>query len=135
MLKPTNEPGRPRMRHRWAATSVAVALAMGAGSAKADPNLLSGDQATACEVILCLAATAGTPSACASPLRKYFSLNKPWKRLNFLKLCPKQSGPDIDLAAIVAAHPRGLVPDPPAPPASGPAPGPGPGPGPIVQQN
>lgn len=117
------------MRHRWAFASVAIALAMGAGSAKADPNVLTGDPATACEVILCLAASAGTPSACVPPLKKYFSLNKPWKRLNFLKLCPKQSGANIDLAALVAAHPKDLEPDPPPP-----GPGPGPGPGPIVQQ-
>lgn len=55
--------------------------------------LTGGDEATACEVILCLS-TGSPPGECAASLRRYFSINlsKPWKtiqaRLNFLKLCP-----------------------------------------------
>lgn len=54
----------------------------------------SGDAATACEVILCLAGSAGAGgrvSQCVPPIRKYLTI-KPWRRLNFLKLCPKTSG-------------------------------------------
>lgn len=56
-------------------------------------EMLSGDEGTACEAIMCLS-TGGPPSECASSLRKYFSINlsKPWKtiqaRINFLKMCP-----------------------------------------------
>ena len=56
-------------------------------------QMLSGDEGSACEAILCLS-TGGPPSECAASLRKYFSINlsKPWKtiqaRINFLKLCP-----------------------------------------------
>lgn len=54
----------------------------------------SGDAATACEVILCLAGSAGAGggvSQCVPPIRRYLTI-KPWRRLNFLKLCPKSSG-------------------------------------------
>lgn len=56
-------------------------------------QMLSGDEGSACEAILCLS-TGGPPGECAASLRKYFSINlsKPWKtiqaRINFLKLCP-----------------------------------------------
>lgn len=56
-------------------------------------SLPGGDEATACEAILCLS-TGSPPGECASSLRRYFSINlsKPWKtiqaRINFLKLCP-----------------------------------------------
>jgi hypothetical protein len=56
-------------------------------------QMLSGDEGTACEAILCLS-TGGPPSECANALRRYFSINlsKPWKtiqaRINFLKMCP-----------------------------------------------
>lgn len=56
-------------------------------------QLLSGDEGSACEAIICLS-TGGAPSECAASLRKYFSINlsKPWKtieaRINFLKMCP-----------------------------------------------
>lgn len=56
-------------------------------------EMLSGDEGSACEAILCLS-TGGPPGECASSLRKYFSINlsKPWKtieaRINFLKMCP-----------------------------------------------
>ena len=65
--------------------------------AQAEPDLLSGDTASACEAILCLAAPA-RPGECAASIAKYFSINlkKPWKtlkaRLNFLKLCPTADG-------------------------------------------
>lgn len=58
------------------------------------PPPLSGDEATACEVILCLAGSVGAGggvSECVPPIRKYLTI-KPWKRLNFLRLCPKTSG-------------------------------------------
>lgn len=54
----------------------------------------SGDAATACEVILCLAGSAGAGggvSQCVPPIRRYLTI-KPWRRLNFLRLCPKTSG-------------------------------------------
>ena len=64
------------------------------GLVKQNESLLTGgDEATACEVILCLS-TGSPPGECAASLRRYFSINlsKPWKtvraRLNFLKLCP-----------------------------------------------
>jgi TrbM len=56
-------------------------------------QMLSGDEGSACEAILCLS-TGGPPSECMPSLRKYFSINlsKPWKtiqaRINFLKMCP-----------------------------------------------
>jgi hypothetical protein len=55
--------------------------------------LTGGDEATACEVILCLA-TGSPPSECAASLARYFGITdwRFWKmiekRLNFLKLCP-----------------------------------------------
>ena len=55
--------------------------------------MTGGDEATACEVILCLA-TGSPPSECAASLARYFGITdwKFWrmieKRLNFLKLCP-----------------------------------------------
>jgi len=54
----------------------------------------TGDAATACEVILCLAGSAGAGgrvSECAPPILKYLTV-EPWGRLDFLKLCPKTSG-------------------------------------------
>lgn len=57
-------------------------------------KMLEGDQKTACEAILCLAAVGSKPSECTAPLRKYFSItaSKPSKlkerRKNFLKMCP-----------------------------------------------
>lgn len=64
-------------------------------SALADvPPPLTGDKATACEIILCLAGSAGAGgrvSECVPPIRKYISI-RPDRRLNFLKLCPKVTG-------------------------------------------
>mgnify|MGYP003498215692 FL=1 len=62
-------------------------------SREAQGQVLSGDEGSACEAILCLS-TGGPPSECMPSLRKYFSINlsKPWKtvqaRINFLKMCP-----------------------------------------------
>lgn len=62
-------------------------------SSQAQGQMLSGDEGSACEAILCLS-TGGPPSECMPSLRKYFSINlsKPWKtiqaRINFLKMCP-----------------------------------------------
>lgn len=56
-------------------------------------QLLTGDEGSACEAIMCLS-TGSPPSECAPSLQKYFSINlsKPWKtieaRINFLKMCP-----------------------------------------------
>lgn len=55
------------------------------------PDILGGDAGLACEIILCLAAVGAAPSACKSPLKKYFSL-KPKKRPRLLAKCPKVSG-------------------------------------------
>ncbi len=55
------------------------------------PTTLGGDAGLACEMILCLAAIGSAPSACKSPLKKYFSL-KPKRRARFLAKCPKKSG-------------------------------------------
>lgn len=59
-------------------------------------QMLSGDEGSACEAIICLS-TGGPPSECMPSLQKYFSINlsKPWKtieaRINFLKMCPASS--------------------------------------------
>jgi hypothetical protein len=58
------------------------------------PPPLSGDQATACEIILCLAGSAGAGgkvAECVPPIRRYISI-RPDRRLNFLRLCPKVTG-------------------------------------------
>ena len=59
-------------------------------------KLLTGDERTACEVILCL--SSGTrPSECNPPIRKFLSIKaRKWhqtvtKRKNFLKLCPNEN--------------------------------------------
>lgn len=70
-------------------------------------DVLTGDTKLACEALLCLA-TSTRPSECKPSLKRYFSIKarKPHDtfkaRLNFLRLCPKDSG-DInkeDLARI-----------------------------------
>ena len=64
-------------------------------------DLLDGDEKLACEAILCLAATSGTPSACAPSLSRYFGISaKKWSdtismRRNFLNLCPTVSAPKM----------------------------------------
>ena len=74
-------------------------------------QLLSGDEGSACEAIICLS-TGGAPSECAAALRKYFSinLNKPWKtiqaRINFLKMCPA-SNESPQMGTLVEAIGRG----------------------------
>lgn len=71
-------------------------------------EVLSGDAATACEVILCLAGGGGNISECKRPIRKFFSITakKPWKTLklrkNFLALCPTQSANSISDDAIMS---------------------------------
>lgn len=76
----------------------------------------TGDAATACEVILCLAGSAGAGgrvAECVPPIRKYLTSFSPprlfSKRLNFLKLCPKVSGQGDarmdDLVEIMARAP------------------------------
>ncbi|XER93377.1 TrbM/KikA/MpfK family conjugal transfer protein (plasmid) [Campylobacter fetus] len=62
-----------------------------------EPDILTGDRRTACEVLLCL--SSGTrPSECNPPLARFFSIKfkKPWKTLqarrDFLKLCPTDTG-------------------------------------------
>ena len=78
--------------------AILVVLCFGISTvAHAGPDLLSGDEASACEAMLCLAAPA-RPGECAASIAKYFSINfkKPWKtlkaRLNFLNLCPVTDG-------------------------------------------
>jgi uncharacterized membrane protein YgcG len=56
---------------------------------------LTGDQKTACEMILCLPAIGSPPAQCASAIKKYFSLVAKRKSISkFLKKCP-QSGVNI----------------------------------------
>ncbi|XER92975.1 TrbM/KikA/MpfK family conjugal transfer protein (plasmid) [Campylobacter fetus] len=62
-----------------------------------EPDILTGDRKTACEVLLCL--SSGTrPAECNPPLARFFSIKfkKPWKTLqarrDFLKLCPTDTG-------------------------------------------
>lgn len=70
-------------------------------------QMLSGDEGSACEAIICLS-TGGPPSECAGALRRYFSINlsKPWKtieaRINFLKMCPA-SGESPQMGTLVEA--------------------------------
>jgi len=63
----------------------------------------TGDAATACEVILCLAGSAGAGGRvveCIPPIRKFLTSFIPprlfTKRLNFLKLCPMGSAGERD---------------------------------------
>lgn len=89
--------------------ALALVLTLGSGSARAtedfDKYILKGDAATACEVILCLASSVARPGACTKPLLKFFSIKKPWKRKNFLKLCPRTSGPGPDDLALIKDNP------------------------------
>lgn len=87
-------------KRHLAVTALAIALATSTGGARAQ-DILSGDVRTACEVILCLAASGGRPEECTPPLKKFFSIKKPSKRVNFLKLCPKKSNSDWDENKIV----------------------------------
>jgi len=70
-------------------------------------NALTGPQQLACEVLLCLSASAGTrPHECEAPIRKFLkdTLNprKVWKtisnRRNFLKMCPTGTNPQVEQA-------------------------------------
>jgi hypothetical protein len=79
----------------FALAALVVALGSTASPARAQ-NILSGDVRTACEVILCLSAPGARPEECTPPLKKFFSIKKPWKRVNFLRLCPKKSNNDWD---------------------------------------
>ena len=76
------------------ATLAIPTIAFGANN-NAEPDLLTGDARTACEVILCLSSAQGKGIAeCQAPLRRYFSIKaKKWhktlaKRRAFLNLCP-----------------------------------------------
>lgn len=59
-----------------------------------DIKIMEGDERTACEVLLCLAAPSGRPTECVEPLKRYFKIQaKKWsktvqKRKDFLSLCP-----------------------------------------------
>lgn len=72
--------------------TVALTAALGSTGAQAQDQL-DGDARTACEVILCLS-TGSRPDQCSPPLRRFFSIKKPWKRVNFLRLCPKKNNND-----------------------------------------
>jgi len=70
-------------------------------------NALSSLQQSACTVLLCLSASAGTrPHECSAPIRKFLkdTLNpRKWyktvtNRKNFLKLCPTGTNPQIEQA-------------------------------------
>lgn len=85
------------MKHRIKFLASAFALAAAASAnAQVDLNkldILSGDERTACECVLCL--SSGTrPSECMPPLKKYFSIKAKKmsdtikKRKDFLELCP-----------------------------------------------
>lgn len=62
-------------------------------ASSAQPQELTGDTKTACQVILCLS-TGQRPSECTPPIERYFSIRaKHWadtlrERRNFLDLCP-----------------------------------------------
>lgn len=81
---------------------VGIVLGSLANAAQAQEfNIMQGDERSACEAVLCLAAGGG-PSECTPPLRRYFSITatKPSdlrkKRRNFLNLCPNQDPQMID---------------------------------------
>ena len=95
--------------------AIAIALLVALAATGRNASAMSDDQTTACSVILCLSMSAGRPGECSAPLRRYFSLNKPWKRVNFLRLCPRQSGPNIDINALVNSDQQGIEPDVPEP--------------------
>lgn len=67
--------------------------AIPAFAANNTPPTLTGDPATACQVILCLS-TGQRPTECTPPIQRYFSIQaKYWadtirERKNFLDLCP-----------------------------------------------
>ncbi len=73
--------------------------------------MTGGDEATACEVILCLS-TGSPPGVCAASLARYFGITdwKFWrmieKRLNFLKLCPA-AGKSPEMSSLVEAMAHG----------------------------
>ncbi|MBK3505148.1 hypothetical protein JJB28_08805, partial [Campylobacter fetus subsp. venerealis] len=78
-------------------TLLILMIALGSSAFAVEPDILTGDRRTACEVLLCL--SSGTrPSECNPPLARFFSIKfkKPWKTLqarrNFLKLCPTDTG-------------------------------------------
>lgn len=89
----------------WLAAS--TLLCGGASAATPTPALLSGDERTACEVILCLS-TGQRPSACSDPLRRFFSIRhrRPHKqirkRMEFLDLCPDGGAVDRDYHRVLA---------------------------------
>lgn len=79
-------------RFKILAASIGLATAA-AAQAEIKLDILSGDERTACECVLCL--SSGTrPSECTPPLQKYFSIKAKKmsdtikKRKNFLELCP-----------------------------------------------
>ncbi|NDJ28061.1 hypothetical protein DMB95_09280 [Campylobacter sp. MIT 12-8780] len=67
---------------------------------------LKGDEASACEAMLCLASPVKPPE-CSAAIARYFSIKfkKPWKtiqaRKDFLKLCPTSSSDDIEMSKYV----------------------------------
>ena len=98
----TNTPKTSQLAAKLAAqlaliATVTTALLPGTAFAQ----ITSGDETTACAVILCLSSPQ-RPSECRPPIQKYFSiqLTKPWDtvtaRRNFLKLCPSSNDQHID---------------------------------------
>jgi hypothetical protein len=74
----------------------ASSFAQATSQQSASGSVLTGDPATACEVILCLS-SGSRPSECNAPLARYFSISlKYWSdtvtaRRNFLNECPAAS--------------------------------------------
>ena len=94
-----------KQKHRTLVLALSGALLLGgAGSARA----LSGDQASACGAILCLAGGAGV-GECAPYLARYFAITAPnptellERRLDFLNLCPA-SGMPGDVRPMLARY-------------------------------
>lgn len=95
-----------RIIYTIVATVVGILLIGSYSVAQSNTAMLTGDSKTACEVILCLAASAGHPAECSSPLAKYFALQAtPHKSLgevrsSFLAKCPDGSSNDKNYSSL-----------------------------------
>lgn len=95
----------PRIGGRARAVILAATAAFaGTSSAQA---ILSGDARTACEAILCLAASQ-RPHECTPSITRLMSL-KPWKRPGFLRKCPQSGAVDVDRLLDVDALGNGVI--------------------------
>lgn len=99
---------------RFIAVSLAfISFSTAAIAQQSQPQPLTGDPATACQVILCLS-SGSRPGECNPPLAKYFSISlKYWSdtvtaRRNFLQLCPAaQDTSSANMPALVDAMANG----------------------------